>query len=360
MDTPTVGIEEEFLLVEARTGQPVTDATPVLLAASGGADDGEFKAEFRVAMIETATRACFHLDAAGDQLRQRRRKLATAAAAGGLQVLASASHPTADPAAVPFTRGPRYDRIASVMGPLADQALVCGCHVHVAVPDRATGVAVLDRIRPWLALLLAVSTNSPMWRGRDTGYASWRAQAWNRLPTAGPSSTFGSLDAYDTVRQEVVASGAALDDGMIYFDARLSEHYPTVEVRVADVCLDVDDAVAVAGLARALVMTASDQLSAPAPAIPVEVLRAASWVASKHGVSATLLDPVQRRARPAHDVLAALYQHVHPALEESGDTELVTDGLVRLRQAGTGADHQRRAWNSGGPAAVLHAVAISN
>lgn len=360
METPTIGIEEEFLLVEARTGQPLTDAGAIRVGASGGADDEYFDPEFRVAMIETATGACLDLNAAGDQLRQRRRALAAAAGARGMHVLASASHPTADPAAVPFTPGPRYDRIVSMMGPLADQALVCGCHVHVAVPDRATGVAVLDRIRPWLALLLAVSTNSPMWRGRDTGYASWRAQTWNRLPTAGPSSTFSSLDAYDTVRQELVASGAALDDGMLYFDSRLSEHYPTVEVRVADVCLDVDDTVVVAGLGRALVMTALDQLAAPAPAIPVELLRAASWVASRYGVSATLLDPVQRRARAAHDVLAALAQHVHAALEESGDAGLVTDGLTRLRHFGTGADHQRRAWNSGGPAAVLDAVAISS
>lgn len=359
METPTLGIEEEFLLVDARTGDPVADASAVHLAAAERAGEGDFDCEFRVAMIETATKPCLDLHSALRQLRQRRSTLAVAAAEQGTRVLASASHPTADPAEVPFTRGRRFDQIRSVMGPLADQALVCGSHVHVAVPDRATGVAVLDRIRPWLAVVLAVSANSPFWTGRDTGYASWRAQAWNRLPTAGPSSAFGSLDAYEMVRHEVVASGAALDDAMLYFDARLSERHPTVEVRVADVCLHVNDAVIVAGLARALVMTALDQLAAPAPAIPVELLRAASWVASRHGLSATLFDPVQRRARPAHDVLAALRRHVYAALEESGDAELITDGLARLRGSGTGADHQRRAWASGGPAAVLRALEVS-
>lgn len=359
MDTPTIGVEEEFLLADRRTGQPVSDATTRMVLSADGPAEQRFEAELRTAMVETASGVCADLATVGNQLRDRRKALATAAHEVGARALASATHPTADPDSVGFSPGPRYDRIAAVMGPLADQALVCGCHVHVAVPDRAAGVAVLDRIRPWLAVLLATSANSPMWRGRDTGYASWRVQSWNRLPTAGPASAFGSLTAYDRVRREIVASGAAIDDGMLYFDARLSERYPTIEVRVADVCLGVDDTLLVAGLTRALVMTALEQRATPAPDVPVELLRAASWLASRYGLSGTLLDPVQRRARPAHEVLAALHQHVQSALHDSGDADLVADGLARLRRCGTGADRQRTAWLDGGPDAVLDLVALT-
>lgn len=130
--------------------------------------------------------------------------------------------------------------------------------------------------------------------------------------------------------------------GVLYFDARLSERYPTIEVRVADVCLGVDDAVLVAGLTRALVMTALKQRATPAPDVPVELLRAASWLASRYGLSGTLLDPVQRRARPAHEVLGALHQHEQSARHDSGDADLVADGLARHRRCGTGADASAR------------------
>jgi glutamate---cysteine ligase / carboxylate-amine ligase len=218
-------------------------------------------------------------------------------------------------------------------------------------------VAVLDRVRPWLAPLLAVSANSPLWRGVDTGYASWREQEWKRWPTSGPTGLFGSLSAYRELVRALVASGSALDERMLYFDARLSATWPTVEIRVADVCLDVEDAVLVAALARALVTTALRDAQAPAPAVPVEVLRSASWVASRHGTNGPLVDPVELRARPAQQVLARLGAHVREALEDAGDAALVREGLERVLCRG-GAAVQRAALARGGASAALDAVTL--
>ena len=119
------------------------------------------------------------------------------------------------------------------------------------------GVAVLDRIRGWLPCLLALSANSPFWQGHDSGYASFRSQVWGRWPSAGPTGLFGSAETYHATTRAMIASRTILDLGMVYFDARLSAQHPTVEVRVADVCLDADDAVLMAGLVRALVDTAA-------------------------------------------------------------------------------------------------------
>ena len=116
---------------------------------------------------------------------------------------------------------------------------------------------MLDRIGPWLPVLLAMSANSPFWNGVDSGYASYRSQVWQRWPTAGPTGTFGSAAAYRQVIDDLVATGAALDRAMIYFDARLSERYPTLEIRVADVCLRAEDTVLIGALARALVETSA-------------------------------------------------------------------------------------------------------
>ncbi|MDP9393090.1 MAG: glutamate--cysteine ligase [Actinomycetota bacterium] len=357
MTAPTLGIEEEFLLVDARTGA-VCDSGDRVVARAEERGDDSVEHEMRDAMVETGSAACADLAGAAREVRRRRQAVVAAARDAGARVLASGSHPTADPTTAPFAADDRYARIARDYGASAAAALVCGCHVHVSIPDRGTGVAVLDRIRPWLAVLLAVSANSPLWRGADTGHASWRRQVWDGWPAAGPTGVFGTLERYERLGRMLVATTAALDDGMLYYDARLSAKYPTVEVRVADVCLDPDDAVLVAALSRALVMTALAQLDAPPPDVPVEVLRGASWVASRHGIRGLLVDPDALEARPAREVLAGLRRHVAEALERTGDGDEVDDGLARVVRRGTGADAQRAAFARGGADAVLETVGL--
>ena len=109
-------------------------------------------------------------------------------------------------------------------------------HVHLYVESPETGVAVIDQLVPWLPVILAISANSPFYQGRDTAYASWRSQAWAQWPSAGPTERFGSLETYREVSRQMRESGAAQDEGMLYFDARLSADHPTVEVRISDVC----------------------------------------------------------------------------------------------------------------------------
>jgi hypothetical protein len=199
-------------------------------------------------------------------------------------------------------RKSRYLEMAHAFGITAAEQLTCGCHVHVEISSAEEGVAVLDRIGPWLAVLLALSANSPFWQGRDTAYASFRYQAWGRWPTSGPAEVFGTAEAYrETVRQ-MVGTGTLLDAGMVYFDARLSEHYPTVEIRIADVCLHADDAVLIAALARALVDTAARCWRAGGGSAGhqrTELLRLAAWRASRSGLADVLLNPVTGLPEPA-------------------------------------------------------------
>ncbi len=358
MDLPTLGIEEEFLLADAQTGALRQDSEEVLRRAGRLVEQG-LEHELRTGMMETGSAVCRDLSEARIEVQRRRTALASAAAEVGARVLAAGSHPDVPPERAGYGEDERYLRMAREFGPLAQESLVCGCHVHVGVPDRDSGVEVLDRIRPWLSVLLAVSANSPLWRGSDTGYDSWRTQVWSRLPTAGPTSLFGNLAAYDTRADLLVASGAALDRQMLYYAARLSERWPTVEIRVADVCLDVEDALLLGALCRALVMTASAQAGSPVVDVPVEVLRAATFAASRRGLRGQLVDPVDGRARPAAEVVDALVAQLRDALEETGDSELVLDGVRRLRRTGTGADRQRTAWQRGGQAAVIDLVALA-
>jgi carboxylate-amine ligase len=227
------------------------------------------------------------------------------------------------------------------------------------VTDDEEGVAVLNRIRTWLPVLTALTTNSPFWLGRDSGHASFRSQAWNRWPSSGPTELFADAAAYHRLITDLAATGTIVDTGMVYFDARLSERWPTVEIRIADVALHAEDAVTLAGLVRALVETAATQWRAgvPAPDVRSEVLRVAAWRAGRSGLTGDLVHPGTGRPAPAAAVLAALLDHVRPALADAGDEQRVADGVATVLDRGTGAEFQRRVHaQTGDLAAVVRAA----
>ena len=303
---------------------------------------GHVTAELQQQQIETDTPPRTSLAQLEEDLRTWRDLSIRSARESGARVLATGTSPL--PVMPKPQRSERYQQITERFGITAEEHLTSGCHVHVSVDSDDEGVGALDRIRVWLPLLLAISANSPFWQGRDSGYASFRSQAIVRWPTAGPVGVFGSAERYHRLVSDMVATEVLLDPSMAYFDARLSPSYPTVEVRVPDVCLEVGDAVLVAGLARALVETAVREWSEgrPAPEVPTSMLRLANWQAGRFDVSGSLLDPFSGRPRPARDVLAGMVEHVRPALEASGDRILVEEGLERVLTTGTGSTRQRR------------------
>ena len=351
---PTLGVEEEFSVVDPRTRRTVGRARQVLEAAQehvapgdsplgpGGAD--QFEGELHRSMAETRSAVCTTLAEVREQLVALRSELARAAADHGAAIAAAGTMPLPEEPAPDVSPDPRYRRIAELHGALVDGMATCGCHVHVAVPDRDLAVAVVDRLRRWLPVLLALSASSPLWNGRDTAYASYRSVVWGRWPSAGIPEVFGTAEGYDAVVTALLRSGAILDVGQIYWDARLSVHQPTVEVRVADVGTTVDDAVLHAGLSRALVMTCAAEAAAGAP-VPEDrpvVLRAAKWRAARYGAEGALLDPLDGTPRPAAEVVRALLRHVDDALHEAGDADEVHDLATRILRRGTSAALQRR------------------
>ena len=266
----------------------------------------------------------------------------------GVQVAALGTSPV--PVEPETTTKPRYRRMAEAFGLTAQEQLTCGCHVHVRVESDEEGVAVLDRIQPWLATLLALSANSPFWQGVDSSYASFRYQAWGRWPCSGPTEWFGSAQAYQATVAGMVGTGTLLDSGMVYFDARLSQHYPTLEVRIADVCLRHEDAVLIAALVRALVETearAWQQDAAPLR-MRAELLRLAAWRASRSGLDGALIDPFTGRPDQAAAVVSLLLDHVRDALADAGDLAAVSGLVADVRRRGNGAAFQRNAFRRTG------------
>ncbi|WP_328930910.1 MULTISPECIES: glutamate--cysteine ligase [unclassified Streptomyces] len=352
----TVGVEEEYLLLDPATGQPAARSEQVRRAAGldDAAEESEVQPELLQAQVEVATPVCQGLTEVAGHLLRLRHALSTAAERSGCRLAATASAPLAGEDQVPVTSGRRYGRLYDQGGRMAEELLVNGMHVHVGVPDRETGVAVLNRLRVWLSTILAMSANSPFWEGRDTSFASWRTLVFSRWPVGGVPPHFASVSDYQESIDALVASSVISDTGQLYWHARLSERYPTVEVRCMDVQLRVDDAAMLAGIVRALAATAlrDHQDGVTGQKVRPEILQAAMWHAARHGLSSTLLDT---RGRPASagDVLCELVEHITPALEEHGDTRHVEPLISRLLREGTGADQQRNALARGGDIAAL-------
>ncbi|TCK24571.1 carboxylate-amine ligase [Pseudonocardia endophytica] len=340
-----MGVEEELLLVDPDSGEPRGVAGRVVDAARWGAppDLGAdaVDQELQNEQIETATAPCTSGRELDADLRRRRSVAADLARRSGVATAPMALSPLGTETTV--SRSDRYERMREQYGLLAADQLSCGCHVHVEVDTLDEGVGVLDRIGPWLPVLRAVSANSPFWQGADTGYASYRTTVWNRWPSAGPTGPFESVAGYDDAVAAMLDTGALLDTGMIYFDARLAHELGTVELRAADVCLDVDDAVLLAALSRALVETAARQWrdGGPPSSARHEVLKLAHWRASRSGLGGQLVNPWTGRPGPAHAVLDALCAFVRDAVHDAGDDDVVRRGVARLRERGTGADVQR-------------------
>jgi glutamate---cysteine ligase / carboxylate-amine ligase len=371
MNPRSVGVEEELLLVEPETGQPRAVAGMVLQEArraaeakrrAGGDDADSLELEFQQQQLETNSKPCHSLEDLHRELRRCRAVAATAAAKAGAQVAALATSPViVQPELVSSSR---YQRMSEAFGLTAHEQLTCGCHVHVDITSDDEGVAVLDRIGPWLATLLALSANSPFWQGQDSSYASFRYQAWGRWPSSGPTEQFGSAQRYHETLQQMERTRTLLDTGMVYFDARLSEHYPTIEIRIADVCLQADDAVLLAALARALVETEARAARDGKPARPTrtELLRLAAWRASRSGLDDDLLDPMTGLPEEATTVIGLLLAHCRDALADAGDTDVVRELLAALLARGNGATFQRAAYRQSGRLAdvVNSAVAATS
>lgn len=335
----SLGVEEELLLVDPGSGERRNVSLPVLREAADG--EAPVDHELLQHMIEIRSRPTDDLASAVRDLAAGRRAAIAAAARVEMAVVAVGLAPLggAEHRVTPDTR---YARIVQEFGRLGRDAGTLAMHVHVAVESDAEGVRVLDGLRPWLPVLVALSANSPFADGQDTGYASWRQQVWSRWPTAGPTEPFGSLEEYRRATTALVGTGAALDPGMLYFEARLSPANPTVEIRVADVCTDLDDTALVAALCRALVTTVADH--EPGPRWRADLLRAAHWRAARHGLADELVHPLEGTPAPASDVVALLVDTVRPALAASHDEDLVTAGLERLGARGGGATRQRQVF----------------
>jgi carboxylate-amine ligase len=348
-DDFTIGVEEEYQIVDPESRELVQRAGRVLPRTRQAVGD-EATNELFLSQIEVGTPVCRTLADVRAELVRLRGEVVAAAAQSGSRIVAAGTHPFSHWEDQRLTPKERYRGLAEDYQQLAREQIIFGCHVHVGVADRELGIRVMNRARPWLAPLLALSANSPFWLALDTGYASYRTELFRRFPTVGTPQVLASRAEYDELVAALVAIGLIEDGSKIYWDVRPSSRFETLEFRVADVCTTIDEAVMVAGLCRALVRecAARERRGEPYAHERPELLRAAQWYAARHGLDGELVDVPGRRAVPAEGQVAALLAFVRPALEDSGDRDEVEAAVRTVLERGNGARRQREAFARAG------------
>ncbi|MGW6563433.1 carboxylate-amine ligase [Streptomyces hydrogenans] len=352
----TLGVEEEFVLVDRLTRAPVNRAPQVIRRAARQLG-GQVQTEFFNAQVEV----CTEPTACREQLRAELSWLRSVVVAAAREAhcmpvaCGTPALPPGEPLTVTDTA--RYRLMARRFRPLVtrddgiarDDGLVCGCHIHLGSLDRRRALALALHMRPWLPVLQALAGNSPYAQRLDTGHDSWRAVEHARWPTVGPTPVLTEPQYLAHVAR-LVGDGPLLDDRMVYWHARPSEHVPTLEIRVADANARLDTVVLLALLARGLAAVLLDRVDAsvPPPEVPGGNLAHAHRLAAAQGLAGTGLDPADGRARPAVELLDELIGFARPGLDASGDTSWVDEQWRRIRVDGGGATRQRAVFHRRG------------
>ncbi|GAA0992283.1 carboxylate--amine ligase/circularly permuted type 2 ATP-grasp protein [Subtercola frigoramans] len=339
----TLGAEEELHLIDLESGT-LSARAPQLLSRLPA---DSYSAELQRTTVETNTAVTSTLSELRAELLRLRKGLAEAAGEFGLGVAAVGTAPHSEFADFELTATGRYRRMQEQYRLLVDEQLICGLQIHVGVSDRDLAVQIAQRVSHDLPLLLALSASSPFLNGHDTGYSSIRTTIWQRWPSAGATGEVSSAAEYDELLSDLISSGVIADAKMAYFDVRPSSHEPTLELRVCDACPIVDDAVLIAGLFRASVLSAEHDIEAgrPRPQMRAPIHRAAMWQAARGGLSGMLLDgTVHPRPVPAAHAIRDLVSRLRPQLEELGDYDEVRHLSEATLARGNSADRQRAAF----------------
>jgi carboxylate-amine ligase len=248
----TLGIEEEYFLVDRNTRDVVDDPPPAMLADCEALLAGQVSPEFLRSQIEIGTGVCASLAEARADLRHLRRTVAEVAARHGMAPIAAATHPFARWDAQKTTERRRYADLKDDLQGVARRLAICGLHVHIGIPDDELRIDLLNQASYFLPHLLALSTSSPFWRGDDTGLKSYRLAVFDELPRTGMPERFDSWGEYRRHVDILTGAGLIEDATKLWWDLRPSERFPTLEMRIADSCTTLEDSLSIAALFRCL------------------------------------------------------------------------------------------------------------
>ena len=342
----TIGVEEELMIVDDVTGD-LAQAIATILADVPDDITGTVKTELMQSILETATTPCDDLTQAAKQLTELRRLVIGIAERHGLHIAAAGTHPFAEPDDQEIVEHPRYTELAAELGFIARQEIIFGTHIHVAIegPDRAIYVA--DGIRRYLPLLLALSANSPFWRGQETGMMSARTPVFRAFPRVGVPPHYGTWEIYSHRVETMMRAGAIEDYTYMWWDVRPHPNLGTVETRIFDQQTQLDHTIALAALTVSIAHRLSRQYAEEEPLIeqPTELVDDNKVRAALRGMEGDLVDFGAGRRVPAPELARRVLDEVREDAQELG-CEAELEGIEDLLRNGTGARRQLEMWRN--------------
>ena len=337
----TIGIEEEYLLVDQTSRDLVREMPKALFKEAKKALSGQVSREFLKAQIEVGTRVHKTVREAGQELSVLRRTVAGLAASHGMAALAASTHPFARWSAQETTDRARYQSIAKDLAGIARRMVICGMHVHVGIEDDELRIDLMNQARYFLPHLLVLSTSSPFAEGEDTGLKCYRLAAYQELPRTGLPGRFDSWEEYSRTVDVLVRAGIIQDATKIWWDLRPSARFPTLEMRITDVCTRLEDAVSVAALYVSILrmlyrIRRSNQTWRT---YPLFLLAENRWRAQRYGVAGTLFDFGKGELVAFRDLIEELIALVREDAEAL-DCVAEVEGTRAIVARGTSAERQ--------------------
>ncbi len=335
------GIEEEYFVNDAPRRDIAKGRIKEFVAACRDQVSGDIQPEMLEPQLEIATKPSLEFAEARAQLAHLRSSVGAVARDFNLSIMASGTHPLAVWSRVRPTAQPRYGKVMHDLQMLGSRNVLCGMHVHVEVPDLSKRVDIMNRIQPYLPLLLALSTSSPFWQAQRTGLLGYRLAAYRELPRTGFPDLFESEQDYQRYIETLVAARAIENSSYVWWVIRPSLKHPTLELRVADSCTRIDDTIAIAALYRCLVrrLSLDTKLNAGQTGASRAINEENGWRAQRYGIHGSFVDEKTRTAKPVRELLDETLDLVAEDARELGcQRELDIARWIVAR--GTSADQQ--------------------
>ncbi|SNR57598.1 MULTISPECIES: carboxylate-amine ligase [Hymenobacter] len=340
----TIGIEEEFQTIDPVTRDLRSHMSEIVEGGKVVLQE-QVKAEMHQSVVEVGTVICRNIQEAREQVTYLRKMVIDLAAKAGLRIAAAGTHPFSRWQDQPITPDARYDKIVEELQEAARSNLVFGMHVHIGLENRELGVYVMNTLRYFLPHIFALSTNSPFWEGRETGYKSFRTKVFERFPRTGIPDYFGSASEYDEYIALLVKTGCIDNGKKIWWDLRLHPFFDTIEYRICDMPLRVDETVALAAVMQAVV---AKIYKLKTQNLNFRLYRKAlinenKWRAARYGLDGKLIDFGKETEVPTRELIMELLEFVDDVLDELGSRKEV-EYILQMMEMGTGADRQLKVF----------------
>jgi carboxylate-amine ligase len=336
----TLGIEEEYQVIDPESRELISHDQQIVLEAEKHLSE-QVKAEMHQAVVEVGTNICKDIKEARAEITHLRRSISEIANGLGFKIGAAGTHPFSEWEKQHITPNPRYDEIVMELQDTARSNLIFGLHVHVGIADKALALHLTNSMRYFLPHLYALSTNSPFWEGRNTGFKSYRSKVFDKFPRTGIPGVFNSLSEYESYVNLLVKTKCIDNPKKIWWDIRIHPFFPTLEVRICDVPLTIDETIAITAVIQALVAKLHKLKSQNLNFILYHraLINENKWRAGRYGLDGKMIDFGKECEVDTRVIMEELLEFIDDVVDDLGSRKEV-EFVREMMKRGTGADRQ--------------------